>query len=256
MAGAARLFDQLTAARAHSDAIAAAKKYEEACSAFPGLGTAKIHESTNADGEITRTLVAAKHIPANTAITAFPPDVVVYNAPPRDDTFALDTRDGDEMLARETLQHLVDHFKLPVVGFPPLIAIASDPSARTVKPDAAAILARDVIDENPYLPLIRPGPGGPGWSEEDLPKFAAAVAKHISVIALKSNANVRCAAGKPAMLFAVRDIVPGEAIISPRLPLYWLGDDEVLAEAIVRAMDPKTDKERSDLRAQIGLSPK
>lgn len=237
---AAEVFGQLRAGGA--DARAARDRYIDLCARMPALGK-----------RVSATMVATRSIPAGAPIAAFAPDVVVYRA--ADGLhYAVDARApldrGGEPFPPEAIQHAVKHFAVPVRGFDPIVAIASDPNARS-PPDMAAIKVRDVTDENPYLPFL--GAGKNQWRREALPAMARATAALIARIAAESNARVDNGSGRPAVLVSTRDIAPREAITCGRRPVYWMGDDRDMAEAVFGEMCKDYTGDTGLLREQIGL---
>lgn len=262
MSDPAEVFATLTQARALGDAIAAGAAYQQKCAAMPGLGVA-VRLAPPAEAGGRPRLVAVADIPERAPITAFPPDLVVYAH--AGDRFAHDCRPEAERLPAESWQRAVDHYAIPLAGFPPLVALVGDPSApaAAVRPPAAAAFVADVVDANPYMDCFSTADaeGHLAWTAENIPALARAAAAHLDRIAAASNARVGCAVGSPTVLLATRPIAAGEAIVAGRRPHYWLGCDDALTEAILaellataaRAGAPKGPAEARELRIQLGL---
>ena len=262
---AAAMFERLQAARLCADARRQAGRYAEACGSSPGLGGA-----VRVEGDA---LVAVRDIPGGTPITAFPADVAVY-ADPSGGTHAIDMRRAGQGFEAEALGFAVKHFAMPLAGYAPLVAIVADPTAKHIAPDMAGALVGDVVSENPYHSVLGISPesgtagasGGtdsaaaapPGWSEAMVPAIAQVAAAHIARIGAESNARVGCAPGRPIVVISNRAIRAGEPIVSGRRPLYWMGNDTRLAEAVFSHLAKEqaaTHAQLDELRAQIGLPP-
>lgn len=261
----ADMFKRLKYARSKADAHIAHTRYLELCERHASAPVRIVEK----DGQ--RIIVAAADIPENTIVTTFPLDIIVYR---NDDgsQFAVDTRSPEEALEGPSVDFVVKHMKIPIVGFPPLVAIVSDPSAKTITPQFAAALVGEVVQENPYAAVLGIGSqpvktagsegAGPTWSEDTVPAIAEVTAALIDRIAAMSNVMIACQIRAPTVLLSVRPIAAGEQIMTGHRPIYWMGDDVVMAEAVYKeligkkaAKEGTKPKNDNHLRVQIGLPP-
>lgn len=264
----ADMFKRLKDARSKADAHIAVRKYLELCERQASAPVRIVEK----DGQ--RIIVANGDIPENTIVTTFPPDIMIY----RDDGdshFAVDTRPPEEALEDSSVNFAARHMKIPTFGFPPLVAIVSDPSSKTITPQSAAALVGEVVQENPYaavlgicsqpvktVELTGSEGAGPTWSEDTVPAIAEVTAALIDRIATMSNVRIACQKSAPTVLLSVRPIADDEQIMTGHRPIYWMGDDAVMAEAVYKELIGKKaakegTKPKNDnyLRVQIGLPP-
>ena len=262
------MFKLLKDARSKKDAHIAVRAYLELCERH-ATAPVRIVEK---DGQ--RIIVAAADIPENTIVTTFPPNIIVYHHDD-DSRSAVDTRSPEEALEGPSVDFLAKHMNIPIAGFPPLVATVSDPSAKTITPQFAAALVGEVVQENPYAAVLGIGSqpvktaeltgsegAGPTWSEDTVPAIAEVTATLIDRIAAMSNVMIACQKSAPTVLLSVRPIAAGEQIMTGRRPIYWMGDDVVMAEAVYKELIGKKaakegTKPKNDnyLRVQIGLPP-
>jgi hypothetical protein len=266
---ASQMYEKLCAGKKAADAESARLMYINRASRFP---SSPVRIATAKNG--TRMLIATADIPADTVITTYPPDIIVYKLD-NGSCVACDTRPEDTCLDEAGVAYAVKHMSIPVRGFQPLVSIVSDPSAPGITPANSGPLVSDVVDENPYSAVFgisHPSGGAPGgapdgapggapddhpmWDDDTIPAIAQATRALVARIAVESNVRIACNPGDVVVLMSVRAIRAGEKLITGRRPLYWMGDDVAMAEAVYSHIVREHGDKNHDLREHIGLPPK
>lgn len=263
-----RAFDACISLREEADALHAREKYLRACQRLRGLGEAvRVDPVTNGGVVVAHRLVTKHAVPADTPLTAFPPDGVIVGARRR-----ADGRDAayGPLAGRATSEEMavLAAYAVPVAGFPPLTAVVADfappppPGAvepEPPRPDLAAHWTTDVHDSNPFEGLKKDGPGA-------IRTLAQVALAYMRKVQLEANVRVAAAPGRPTVVLSVRDIDEGEVLKTGRPPVFLLGGDVATTELVVaeilrnqRADDglaPDARLSADTLRAMAGLGPR
>jgi len=253
-------FGMLQNSREAADALHARDRYVAACAAMPGLGQ-RVRTDAVADGggpAIAYRIVATADIEEGAVISAFPADGVMVRDPLMSCAELVETggvlaTNGDAVygpLAESRpydVEAMVD-YAVPVSGFDPVYAVVPDMQLEH-PPATCAHWTEDVHSENIYEGLEKRG-------EPAIRTLAQITVAYLCKVTLLSNVRMEFAAGRPAVIVALRDIRAGEVVRTGRPPLFHLGGDRETAgricEEIVRTNPlPGTPPER--VREMMGL---
>lgn len=128
----------------------------------------------------------------------------------------------------------------PVVGFPPITAVISDPEINP-KPDLAGIWVAGVVDGNPFEALK--------VEDEALPTWAQITVSYLALVRARSNVRVAVEKGMPPVVLALRDIDPGEILKTGRPPAFWM--DEEFAQRVIDTI--MTHQSCEEGRKELGI---
>lgn len=263
---ASKYFKCLLAIRESSEADDARQGYIAQCKSMPTFGhRIAVWERDDNTGFFLET---TGPICEGTPITAFPPDAVVVEDPPRPPLQGL----GKEVVVADktynmygplalsespdTLAHLFGECAFPTVGYQPFGKAIFNPSPREAPtPDLAGFCVADVFEGNPYDGLLR--------TDEAVPTLAQATVAYLQKAQALANVTMMVSPNVPTALVAIRNIGLGEVLRTGRPPLFHLDNDAALAEKIATLLWGKFHNAQGDsffagitrqgLRQMIGL---